>query len=76
MRWLKFHGFDQRYRPFQLLMRPLGDNRPDEIVKEEMYELHIRGKYNVALVLDDRQKVVDLWRRLGLTCLQVADGDF
>lgn len=59
-----------------LYMRPAGDQRDDRIVKEEIYRREIEGKYNVRYVLDDRDKVVRLWRSLGLTCLQVADGDF
>ena len=31
---------------------------------------------DVFLVVDDRQKVVDMWRDLGLTVFQVAPGDF
>jgi hypothetical protein len=34
------------------------------------------GVDNVAMVFDDRQQVVDMWRSNGLTCFQVADGDF
>ena len=34
------------------------------------------GKDNVAMVFDDRNQVVDMWRQNGLTCFQVADGDF
>ena len=34
------------------------------------------GKDNVAMVFDDRQQVVDMWRQNGLTTFQVADGDF
>ena len=34
------------------------------------------GKDNVAMVFDDRQQVVDMWRDNGLTCFQVAKGDF
>jgi hypothetical protein len=30
----------------------------------------------VTCVLDDRDQVVNAWRALGLTVLQVADGDF
>lgn len=60
----------------ELCMRPEGDTRDDRIVKREIYENHIRGKYNVRFVLDDRNKVVEMWRSLGLTCLQVAPGDF
>lgn len=60
----------------KLIMRKEGDNRPDEVVKEEIFNEHIRGNYNVRFVLDDRNKVVDMWRQLGLKCLQVAEGDF
>ena len=34
------------------------------------------GVDNVAMVFDDRQQVVDMWRNNGLTCFQVADGNF
>ena len=33
-------------------------------------------KDDVFAVFDDRQQVVDTWRANGLTCFQVADGDF
>lgn len=59
-----------------LWMRKADDSRNDTIVKEEIYREHIEGKYNVLFVLDDRNRVVELWRNLGLTCLQVAEGDF
>ena len=47
-----------------LLMRKDGDNRPDQIVKRELYERHVRGIYEVegVLVLDDRDQIVKLWR--------------
>ena len=71
--WIKQHlGFE----PEELHMRPGGDTRKDSIVKRELYEAHIAGRYNVRFVLDDRNQVVDMWRGLGLTCLQVAAGDF
>ncbi len=38
----------------------------DEVVKEEIFNENIRGNYNVRFVLDDRNKVVDMWRQLGL----------
>lgn len=61
---------------YSLYMRPEGDTRPDQIVKKEIFDNHIRGKYNIKFVLDDRDRVVRMWRDLGLTCLQVNDGDF
>lgn len=61
----------------ELYMRAAGDVRPDWIVKYELFQEHIAGKYHVWFVLDDRDQVVDLWRRkLGLPTFQVADGDF
>jgi hypothetical protein len=57
-------------------MREAGDSRKDSIVKQELYERHIKPSYDVFVVLDDRNQVVDMWRSLGLVCLQVAPGDF
>lgn len=62
--------------PHTLLMRDKGDSRKDSTVKDEMYRTHIEGKFNVVLVLDDRNSAVSHWRSLGLTCFQVADGNF
>jgi hydroxymethylpyrimidine pyrophosphatase-like HAD family hydrolase len=58
-----------------LYMRRTGDYRADDIVKRELYDEHISPQ-EVLLVLDDRTKVVNMWRSLGLTCFQVAPGDF
>lgn len=62
--------------PHTLLMRETGDNRKDSTVKEEMYNLHIDGKYKILFVLDDRLQAVSHWRSMGLICWQVAPGDF
>ncbi|MBP8994157.1 MAG: AAA family ATPase [Bacteroidales bacterium] len=67
---------NHRIEYLDLFMRKSGDNRKDSIIKREIFEAEIKGKYNVVFVLDDRNQVVELWRSLGLTCLQVADGDF
>lgn len=71
--WLGGHGI-----PYdELYMRPAGDHRKDTIVKREMYDKHIAGIHEVVFVLDDRDQVVKMWREeLGITCLQVAYGDF
>ena len=71
VRWLAQIGFEQP----ELYMRELNDYRSDEIVKKEIYAKRIFPR-NVLCVFDDRNKVVKMWRELGLTCLQVADGDF
>jgi hypothetical protein len=60
----------------ELHMRPHKDNRPDTVVKKELYEAHIDGRYDVAWVVDDRATVVQQWREMGLTCFAVAEGNF
>lgn len=60
----------------ELWMRPAGDVRGDDIVKGELFDAHVRGRFDVRLVYDDRDRVVALWRRMGLTCWQVNYGNF
>lgn len=72
-KWLARHGISYK----ALYMRNTGDQRKDAVVKKELFNLHVHGKYYVRFVLDDRDQVVDLWRlELGLPCLQVNYGDF
>jgi predicted kinase len=75
---LKAFVTDGPLRPIQyeLFMRKTDDFRKDAIIKEEIYQNEIEGKYNVLCVLDDRNQVVSYWRSKGLTCFQVAEGDF
>lgn len=61
---------------YQLFMRQTGDQRKDSIIKGEIYDKKIAPKHNVFVVLDDRNQVVEFWRKRGLTCFQVAPGDF
>ena len=57
-----------------LYMRAADDNRSDAIIKMELFNEHIRGKYNVLFILDDRKRVCDMWRdELGLTVMQLGD---
>lgn len=63
--------------PFDYLFsRKPDDQRKDAVVKREIFDEYIAGKFNVTLVLDDRTQVVNMWRELGLTCWQVAEGNF
>jgi predicted kinase len=59
-----------------LIMRADGDQRPDDVVKAELFWTQVAPNWNVRGVLDDRNSVVAMWRAMGLTCLQVAPGDF
>ena len=71
-KWLEDNGFGEH----QLYMRKSKDFRSDDIVKKEMYFEYIQPKYNVVCVFDDRDKVVKMWRDLGILCCQVYYGDF
>ena len=64
--------------PFnKLVMRPYKTKNfvPDEVLKKDMLDKHLDIN-DIFMVVDDRQKVVDMWRSLGLICLQVAEGNF
>jgi len=61
---------------YDLYMSPNGEKRSSPIVKTEIYENNVKGKFNVLFVLEDRKKNVAEWRRLGITCLQNDEGDF
>ncbi|MHC6175433.1 phosphatase domain-containing protein [Glutamicibacter sp. X7] len=76
VQWLADNEFIGRFMKTELHMRPAGDKRKDSVVKHELFNEHIRGKYNVAGVFDDRNQVVEMWRAIGLTVFQVADGNF
>lgn len=52
------------------------DQRKDSIIKQELFDKYVAGKYNVLFVLDDRNSVCDFWRSIGLTCFQVNYGNF
>lgn len=58
----------------ELYMRKTGDNRPDEIIKEEIYNTYIKDKYNVLGVFDDRLKVCRMWYKLGLFVFNCNQG--
>ena len=58
----------------KLLMRPIKDFTPDDVLKQNW--LNDIGKDNVLCTFDDRNKFVDMWRNNGITCFQVADGNF
>lgn len=60
-----------------LFMRQEGDNRSDAIIKAELLEKYVVGKYNVLFVMDDRKRVCDLWRDVyGLTVFQLGDTNY
>lgn len=71
-KWLQ----ENKINYIALYMRQTGDMRKDAVIKQEIYEQFIRDKYNIKFILDDRNQVVEMWRSLGLTVFQVAEGNF
>lgn len=63
--------------PFnRVTMRPDKDFRPDHIIKEEILDRFLTEGRNIEFTVDDRQQVVDMWRRRGIVCLQCDPGEF
>ena len=87
--WLKIHNvpFDllvMRPDKFKADSWPIANGNPatkemrfmpDEILKKAMLDTFVDIN-DVFLVVDDRNKVVDMWRDLGLNTFQVAPGNF
>ncbi len=73
--WLDKHvgaGFYDTLR-----MRPAGNTEDDRVIKTRyLTELDPEVRSNVVAVFDDRNKVVEMWRGLGVPCFQVENGDF
>ena len=42
----------------------------------ELFNRHVKGRFDVRGVVDDREQVVRMWREKGLTVAQVAEGKF
>lgn len=73
-RWLAQYVPSIRY---ELYMRSTGDRRKDTILKREIYDENIRGRYYVELVLDDRPQVVRMYRHdMGFTVFALDDREF
>lgn len=70
--WLKKHKiiYDM------IVPREDGDHRPDYVVKKELYEAVIKPMFEVLGVFEDRTSCVNMWRKLGLPCYQVCDGNY
>lgn len=64
-----------RINPDEFYFRRDGDDRSDDVVKAEIYENHIRGRYNIVGVFDDRGRVLRMWRAKGFTTFAVGDTD-
>ncbi|HJS19483.1 MAG TPA: HAD family acid phosphatase [Anaerolineales bacterium] len=68
--WLEEHAV--KYH--DLLLRKDEDYRSDAVVKREI--LQTLDKSKILFVVEDRSRVVEMWRSEGLVCLQPAPGEF
>ena len=71
--WLNYHSLWMPHGRTKLYMRIDGDFRHDTIVKPELVQDFI---HEIHMIFEDRASMVAKWRELGLTCLQVAEGNF
>ena len=69
-------SFDFNKIRWSVIFRKEKDYRNDAVVKEEIFKNDIDPFYNVIAVFDDRNRVVDMWRKNGVLCGQVYYGDF
>jgi hypothetical protein len=70
MEWLAKQGVNYH----DLLLRKDNDRRSDTDVKREL--LVTLDKSKILFVVEDRSRVVEMWRSEGLVCLQCAPGEF
>jgi phosphoglycolate phosphatase-like HAD superfamily hydrolase len=70
VKWLSEKGVHYH----DLLLRKDQDRRSDTVVKREM--LAAIDKTLILFVVEDRSRVVEMWRSEGLVCLQCAPGEF
>jgi len=62
--------------PAHMFLRPDGDFRSDKEFKQEVLDSLRKNDWEPDLVFDDRNQVVEMWRSNGISCFQVAEGDF
>lgn len=76
--WLGKHTLlDEWHTNWTLKMRPAGDFTPDDVLKESwLHAMSPEARARLVMVFDDRDRVVNMWRRNGVVCAQVAPGDF
>lgn len=72
--WFKHH-LPEEIKEVTLMMRRSNDKRDDVEVKQEMYNKYFKDKYPVEVVIDDRPKVIRMWRENGVTVVDVGSGE-
>lgn len=65
VKWLEKNNINYK----MLLMRPPKDKRSSDVLKNDMLN-KLEVAYNIMFIVDTEDKDVELWRELGLVCLQ------
>jgi predicted kinase len=71
-KWLLDNGIEYD----ELILREEGNCEKDDGLKKRLFTDDVAPYYNVQAVFDDRDQVVEMWRSIGLVCMQVDYGDF
>jgi hypothetical protein len=76
--WLAYHTSFMSHEIDQvLMMRRAGDYTADDELKEQWLNgMLVDDRLRLLAVFDDRDRVVQMWRRNGVACFQVAPGEF
>lgn len=69
--WLEKHNIVDY---MALFMRGFNDYRADDIIKKELYDKYVTPYFDVELVIDDRPRVIRMWRNEGLHVIDVGKG--
>lgn len=75
IKWLEKHHI--RYN--ELILKPelyANEKVSDDEFKEKVLDELLARNQKPFMVFEDRQRVVDMWRKRGIKCLQVQPGDF
>lgn len=72
VRWLQRYGVDYKH----LFMRAGGDYRDDTIIKQEILDKILKWlpKEQIAFAVDDRPRVIRMWKSNGIKCFDVGKG--
>ena len=71
VKWLK----DNEVSYDHLIMRPKNDNRSDTVFKLEQLK-KLEKNFKIHFIVEDRNRVVKMWRDKGYICLQCKEGDY
>jgi len=58
-----------------LIMRGSHDKRPDTEVKQQIFDLYFKDKYDIEVIVDDRPSVIRMWKQNNLNVIDVGKGE-